>query len=220
MRFERLFGERPRATPDRRIAAAGLWVLALAFALRLALLASESLDRPSHGFVTYYTAARMVLGGEPLEGLYDRAWFADRIKEYEPTVYDFFRPNPPPAALIVAPVALFPYRTARAIWLWANVLIYAAAVLYLGQAAGLSRIARPAFACLAFTFQSIASPGAPKNLQRGRSRIVPSAASRPCENQGITCSNARSSFSTWPRTARSSRRRRRHGLKRSRGPRR
>lgn len=141
--------------PDRRIAAAGLWVLALALAARMALLASESLDRPSHGFVTYYTAARMVLGGEPLEGLYDRAWFADRIKEYEPAVYDFFRPNPPPAALIVAPVALFPYRTARAIWLWTNVLIYAAAVLYLGRAAGLSRIALPAFVCLAFTFQSI-----------------------------------------------------------------
>ena len=108
-------------------------------------------DERGHG----RTAARMVLGGEPLDGLYDRAWFADRIKQYEPTVYDFFRPNPPPAALIVAPVAFLPYGTARAAWVWLNLVAYVAIVLYLGRAAGLGRLALPAFVCLGFAFQSI-----------------------------------------------------------------
>jgi alpha-1,2-mannosyltransferase len=148
-------GARPSATRVRRLGGAALWLIAASLAVRMAVLAAQGLDRPANGFVTYYTAARLVLGGEPLAGLYERAWFAERIKQYEPTVYDFFRPNPPPAALIVAPVALLPYRTARAAWVWLNLAAYVAIVLYLGRAAGFGRLALPAFVCLAFAFQSI-----------------------------------------------------------------
>jgi hypothetical protein len=129
-----------------------LTALAVLLALRAAAIAREAAGIPSPGFVTYYTASRLLLDGEPAARFHDRDWFSVRVRAHEPTVYDFFGPNPPPAAFLALPVAWLDYRTARTAWIAASLICFAALALYLARAAHLGPVALPAFMALALAF--------------------------------------------------------------------
>ncbi|MCC7143485.1 MAG: DUF2029 domain-containing protein, partial [Candidatus Eisenbacteria bacterium] len=79
--------------------------------------------RPSVGFSSYYTAARLLREGTELTSAWEDDWFGREIRRFAPTVSDIWRPNPPSAALLALPVSWFAYRTARVLWTVGSLLI-------------------------------------------------------------------------------------------------
>jgi hypothetical protein len=82
----------------------------------------SSAFRSSHGFVSYYTASRLLLEGENVSKFYDDDWFSSKVKEYEPDIYEIYLVNPPTTSFILLPVALFKYPVARILWISFNLL--------------------------------------------------------------------------------------------------
>ncbi|MCC7361382.1 MAG: DUF2029 domain-containing protein [Anaerolineales bacterium] len=118
--------DRPRPRRDwHLLVLAALVVLA---ALRLAVFVARSAVTPTYGFVAYYTAARLLLEGQPLDRAYHDTWFQAQIARFEPRANDIFRPNPPTTALLALPVAWLDHASARVVWLSLN----AAALLAAG----------------------------------------------------------------------------------------
>lgn len=86
----------------------------------------------SYAFSAYYTAARLALRGEADARLCDADWFfaQQRALGFGARA-DFFCPNPPTTALLLAPVAWLPPTPARAAWVALDVIM-ALAALWLG----------------------------------------------------------------------------------------
>lgn len=116
-----------------RLFRACLWLFVLILALRFALFLGHVVAPGrgiTPGFVSYYTAARLVRDGAQVSRFYDDDWFAARTAMYERTVTDVFYHNPPTVALLLLPVAGFDHGTARRV-LTAVSLLALAAALYL-----------------------------------------------------------------------------------------
>lgn len=106
---------RPRAVGKR---------VALVMATSLIVLviyAGGSASRTTHGFISYYAAARLLLDGQLGPDAYDDAWFGRYVQAVTGTgVLEIFIPNPPMMALMATPVARLAPGTARPIWLLAS----------------------------------------------------------------------------------------------------
>jgi glycosyl transferase family 87 len=75
----------------------------------------------THGFISYYAAARLLLEGRLGAAAYDDAWFGKNVQDITGTgVLEIFTPNPPMMALMAVPVAWLDPQTARVIWLLAS----------------------------------------------------------------------------------------------------
>lgn len=129
----------------RRARALILWLVAAALAVRFAVFAVSVARRPSEDFVAYYTAARLLREGTPVARFYDDSWFEARVSEVVPGLRDIFSPNPPPAALILLPLADLRYEDARAVWTTLNVLLLAAVLTWMLVEAGVRGPPAPLF---------------------------------------------------------------------------
>lgn len=109
--------------------------IAWAFAaLVLAAFTTYSARSITHGFVSYYTAARLLAAGELGPQAYDDRWFGAYVQDVtESSVREIFIPNPPPMALMAAPLVWLDARTARVVWLVASLLSFLAAAWALFQ---------------------------------------------------------------------------------------
>jgi hypothetical protein len=101
-----------------------VFLLSIYFIFHFATVAAKS----SHGFATYYTAARLLLEGEDVSNFYDDDWFSSKVENYVPGVYEIYLVNMPTTALIFLPIANFDYKTARVIWIIFNLVILAIVV--------------------------------------------------------------------------------------------
>lgn len=101
-------------------------------AILLAYVLLSSAWKTTHGFISYYAAARLLLEGRLGAAAYDDAWFGKVVQDITGTgVLEIFIPNPPMMALMAVPVAWLDPQTARVIWLLASLGAAAAVALAL-----------------------------------------------------------------------------------------
>lgn len=105
-----------------------------AAALVLAAFTIYSARSITHGFVSYYAASRLLAAGELGPQAYDDRWFGAYVQHVtESSVREIFIPNPPPMALMAAPLVWLDVRAARVVWLVASLLAFLAAAWALVQ---------------------------------------------------------------------------------------
>jgi hypothetical protein len=98
-------------------------------AMVLAVFTVFSAGSMTHGFVAYYTAARLLVGGELGPIAYDDRWFGEKVQQVtSSSVREIFTPNPPTMALMALPVAGLDAQPARAVWLIVSLVAFIAAV--------------------------------------------------------------------------------------------
>ena len=96
----------------------------------------------THGFVSYYAASKLLLAGQLGPDAYDDGWFGAYVQQVtHSTVREIFIPNPPPMALMAAPVAALDAAPARAVWLLLSLAAFVFAVRALVRWTG--TVARP-----------------------------------------------------------------------------
>lgn len=134
-----------------------LWGLALTLFAHLAWTSLSHADRPTHGFATTRTAARLLRAGEPVARFYDDAWFAGRVEREIPGVRDIFTPNPPTFALAGLPVSGLEYTPARRIVLATQVALLAAALVLLVRELELGPVTSAVLVCLASVCRPVRS---------------------------------------------------------------
>jgi len=100
-----------------------LWTIVAVLLIYFIFYVISSATRSSHGFVSYYTASRLLLEGENVSKFYDDDWFSSKVKKYEPDVYEIYLVNPPTTSFILLPIASFNYPAARILWVSFNLII-------------------------------------------------------------------------------------------------
>ncbi len=98
-------------------------------AMVLAIFTVFSAGSVTHGFVSYYTASRLLISGDLGPLAYDDQWFGDAVKRLTASnVREIFIPNPPTMALMALPVAGLDAQPARVVWLIASLLVFIASI--------------------------------------------------------------------------------------------
>ncbi|MGH7595260.1 MAG: glycosyltransferase 87 family protein [bacterium] len=84
-----------------------------------------SLQNARGDFANYYTAARLVADGQPLERAYrDFVWFQKQIDRYGIShQLGGFIPHPPPTALVMLPLSFFEPLAAKRLWIGLNLVL-------------------------------------------------------------------------------------------------
>jgi len=93
-----------------------------------------ALSKVDSDFPGYFTAAKIVADGGPVERLYDNVWFQQQMRHYRIGREDGigkFSPFPPPTALLLVPLARFEPLDALRIMTGVSVLCLAGAILLL-----------------------------------------------------------------------------------------
>ena len=150
-----------------RMLVASFWLVAALVGFWLVLATGRSVTRRSHGFVSHYTASRLVIEGVDGAQLYDDAWFREQVKRFEPTVIDFYGANIPTTSLLLVPLAWIDYRPARAIWVAASLVGLTAAAVVIALQLKLHGPWTPAFLGLTFSFQPVN-----ENLTHGQMYVL------------------------------------------------
>ncbi len=94
-----------------------------------------SLQNTRGDFANYYTAARLIAEGKPLQNAYrDFVWFQKQIDRYglEQQLGGFI-PHPPPTALVMLPLARFAPLTAKRIWIVLNLALAICCIVLLAR---------------------------------------------------------------------------------------
>ena len=151
----------------RRMLVTSLWLVTVLVGLWLVLATWRSVTRRSHGFVSHYTASRLVMEGVDGAQLYDDAWFRGQVKRFEPTVSDFYGANMPTTSLLLVPLAWMDYRPARAIWVAVSLIGLTAAAVVVVLQLKLHGAWIPAFLGLTFSFQPVN-----ENLTHGQMYVL------------------------------------------------
>jgi hypothetical protein len=133
----------------------GLGAATLLLALNLALFTAGSATRFSNGFVAYYTSAQLLREGAPVERYYDDDWFAARISERGPAIYDIYAPNPPTAALLLLPLSGLDQPGARVVWTLLNLAALAGGVGWLLSRLGMDGRWAAGFILLVLLYQPV-----------------------------------------------------------------
>ena len=82
--------------PDHRRSLAGMIA-----AMVLASFAIYSAGSTTHGFVSYYTASKLLVSGELGPLAYDDGWFGEQVQRFtESNIREIFIPNPPTMSLL------------------------------------------------------------------------------------------------------------------------
>ncbi|MBI3941986.1 MAG: DUF2029 domain-containing protein [Chloroflexi bacterium] len=132
----------------------GLWALVLLLAIPFVQFSAAAAVSPSHGFVAYYTAARLVREGVDANRFYDDAWFLEQTKQQGVAADDIYF-NPPPAALILLPVAGLNYTDARIIWTVFNLVCLISVGGWFLWRAGLRGLFLPGYIAFALLYQPL-----------------------------------------------------------------
>jgi hypothetical protein len=105
------------------------WIAAVAALTVFTVYSARNL---THGFVSYYTASRLLIAGQLGPAAYDDAWFAEQVKAVtQSNILEIFFANPPTMSLMALPVVLLNPQSARAAWLLLSLGCAAAAALAL-----------------------------------------------------------------------------------------
>ncbi len=144
-----------------------LWLLAALLALRLGILAGQSIEQPAHGFVANYAAGRIIIEGQDASRLADDEWFVAQVQRFEPTVVDIYGANLPTTAMFMAPLALLDYRTSRALWTGISFLALLLVLAWLVHTCRLGSVWAPVFVSLALWSQPVR-----ENLSHAQTYIV------------------------------------------------
>lgn len=87
-----------------------------------------AIPRTTHGFVAYYTAARLLVTGDLGARVYEDYWFGEQAqRQSQSNVLEIFGPNPPSMAFAAAPLAFLPHRPARTLWILGSIAVLALA---------------------------------------------------------------------------------------------
>ncbi|MDZ7360820.1 MAG: glycosyltransferase 87 family protein [candidate division KSB1 bacterium] len=114
----------------------GAWIIFAGFAAIIFWKGVwPSLQNARGDFANYYTAARLVAENKPLATAYrDVVWFQKQIDRYGIThQLGGFIPHPPPAALVMLPLAPFGPLLAKRLWIGFNLALVIAAVVLLAK---------------------------------------------------------------------------------------
>jgi len=118
-RAERVNQPEPSVPPASSSSIAVVWVVGALVLVAYVVL--FSIGRTTHGFIAYYSAARLLAAGQLGPLVYDDAWFGRYVQEISGTpVLEIFGPNTPAMALLALPVAFLDPATARTAWLIAS----------------------------------------------------------------------------------------------------
>lgn len=107
----------------------GIVLAGMIAAMLLATAAIFSAGSVTHGFVSYYTASRLLVSGELGPQAYDDQWFGEVVQRLtSSSVREIFIPNPPTMALMAVPLAGLEPQPARALWLFGSVAAFMAGI--------------------------------------------------------------------------------------------
>lgn len=94
-------------------------------AMVLAIFAIFSAGSITHGFISYYTASKLLVSGQLGPEAYDDAWFGARVQQLTTSsVREIFIPNPPTMSLMALPLVGLDPQPARAVWLFASLAVF------------------------------------------------------------------------------------------------
>jgi hypothetical protein len=157
-----------QASP-RRLGPGPLVVGVACLAALFVYVEQSAADRVTHGFVSYYAAARLLVAGQFGPQVYNDDWFRPYIQQLTQTgVLEIFGPNPPTMALMAVPVAFMDHATARHVWLMASLACLAVAMLALMRYASSTRSSLPAVVVVAVL---MLNPTVFANLRTGQAYI-------------------------------------------------
>lgn len=98
-------------------------------AMILAAFAVFSSGSMTHGFVSYYTAARLLVDGQLGPRAYDDQWFGAAVQRItNSNIREIFIPNPPPMSVMALPLVRLDPQSARAVWLLVSLAGFIAGV--------------------------------------------------------------------------------------------
>ena len=107
----------------------GRVVAGMVASMALAAFAVYSAGSTTHGFVSYYTASRLLVDGQLGPDAYDDRWFGEAVQRLtHSNIREIFIPNPPPMALMALPVVALDPQPARAVWLIASLAAFLAGI--------------------------------------------------------------------------------------------
>ena len=136
----------------------------------LLIAASDSAAHVTHGFVSYYGAARLVLSGQFGPWVYDDAAYAGYLQDLTHTsVRDIFAPNTPAMALLALPVSWLPPHAARIAWLALSLIALLATVSSFACA---RRARRTAGWTAVWTAIVLVNPAVLENLRTAQAYLV------------------------------------------------
>ena len=149
---------------DRRITLT--W---LAGVLVLVAFTIYSAGSVTHGFVSYYAAARLLVSGQLGPMAYDDAWFGAYVQAItQSSVREIFIPNPPTMALMALPLVGMGPSMARVVWLAVSLSGAAAAVLALLK----YRASSASPASVAIGLVMLLNPSVFANLRIGQGYLI------------------------------------------------
>jgi hypothetical protein len=107
----------------------GVELAGMIAAMVLTIFAIFSAGSVTHGFVSYYTASRLLVTGELGPQAYDDRWFGQVVqRQTSSSVREIFIPNPPTMSLMALPLVGLDAQPARAIWLGVSLAAFIAGV--------------------------------------------------------------------------------------------
>ncbi len=131
-----------------------LWLGAAAAGVRWGVFLVPAFSRPSHGFVAYYTASRLLAEGADPARNYDVDWFMAQIARFQPGAADVHI-NPPPANWLLLPLVELDYTAARQVWSALSLLCLAVVVTWWMWRWRWQGVWLPLFLTLVFLFQPV-----------------------------------------------------------------
>jgi hypothetical protein len=138
-------------------------------AMILAIFTVFSAGSITHGFVSYYTASKLLAGGELGPLAYDDRWFGAKVQQFTASsVREIFTPNPPTMALMALPVAGLDAQRARASWLIISLIVFVAAIAALVKYQSLCNRDVP----IAVLLLMMLSPAVFSNLRIGQGYLI------------------------------------------------
>ena len=107
----------------------GTIVVGMIAAMILAIFTVFSAGSITHGFVSYYTASKLLVAGQLGPNAYDDEWFGEKVRQLTTSsIREIFIPNPPTMSLMALPVAGLDAQSARAAWLMASLAAFLASI--------------------------------------------------------------------------------------------
>lgn len=103
----------------------GAIVTGMIAAMILAIFTVFSAGSITHGFVSYYTASKLLVAGELGPQAYDDAWFGAKVQALTASsIREIFIPNPPTMSLMALPLVGLDAQPARAVWLLSSLAAF------------------------------------------------------------------------------------------------
>ena len=150
----------------------GAAVAGMIAAMILAIFTVVSSGSMTHGFVSYYTASRLLVSGELGPLAYDDQWFGEKVKEQTASnVREIFIPNPPTMAIMALPLVGLDAGRARAVWLIASLLVFIGGIAALVN----YRALRNRDVTIPLLLLMMLSPAVFTNLRIGQGYLIVSA---------------------------------------------